>query len=102
MSREELLPNEDIANHKEVIKYQRKIGSLLYTAVITRPDIAFAVSRLSRFSTNPGTKHQEGADRVLNYLKRTSSLALQYGGEDNFRVASDASFADNSIDRKSS
>ena len=84
MSREELLPNEDIANHKEVMKYQRKIGSLLYTAVITRPDIAFAVLRLARFSTNPGIKHHEGADRVLHYLKRTRSLALEYRGDDHF------------------
>jgi organic radical activating enzyme len=102
MSKEELLPNEDIASHKEIMKYQRKIGSLLYTAVITRPDVAFAVSRLSRFMTNPGPKHHEGADRVLHYLKGTRSLALQYGQDDHFRVASDASFADNSIDRKSS
>src|SRR6185437_7552989 len=35
-------------------------------------------------------------------LKRTYSLALQFGGTDDFEVASDASFADNSIDRKSS
>ena len=102
MSKEELLPNEDIASYKRITKYQRKIGSLLYAAVITRLDIAFAVSRLSRFITNPRTKHHEGADRVLHYLKNTRSLALQYGGDDHFRVASDASFADNSIDRKSS
>jgi hypothetical protein len=102
MSREELLPNEDIASYKRITKYQRKIGSLLYAAVITRPDVAFAVSRLSRFITNPGPKHHEGADRVLHYLKSTRSLALQYGRDDHFRVASDASFADNSIDRKSS
>jgi hypothetical protein len=102
MSKEELLPNEDIASYERITKYQRKIGSLLYTAVITRPDVAFAVSRLSRFMTNPGPKHHEGADRVLHYLKGTRSLALQYGQDDHFRVASDASFADNSIDRKSS
>src|SRR5271170_5132927 len=102
MSKEELLPNEDIASYERITKYQRKIGSLLYIAVITRLDVAFAVSRLSRFITNPGPKHHEGADQVLHYLKHTRSLALQYGGEDHFRVASDASFADNSIDRKSS
>jgi hypothetical protein len=62
MSKEELLPNESIANHEVIPKYQREIGSLLYAAVITRPDIAFAVSRLSRSIINPGTKHHEGAD----------------------------------------
>jgi hypothetical protein len=102
MSKEELLPNEDIASYKRITKYQRKIGSLLYTAVITRPDVAFAVSQLSRFITNPRLKHHKGADQVLHYLKNTRSLALQYRGDDHFRVASDASFADNSIDQKSS
>jgi hypothetical protein len=102
MLKEELLLYKDIANYKEITKYQRKIRSLLYVAVITRPDVAFAVSRLSRFITNPGPKHHEGADRVLHYLMNTCSLALQYGQDDHFRVASDASFVDNSIDRKSS
>ena len=42
------------------------------------------------------------ADRVLLYLQRTQGLVLQLGGEDNLVVASDASFADNTSDRKSS
>jgi len=70
--------------------------------VITRPDIAFAASRLFRFNTNPGPEHHKAADQVLHYLHNTRRLALQLGGEDDFVVASNASFADNSIDRKSS
>jgi hypothetical protein len=102
MSREELLPYGGTASNHEIRVYMRKVGSLLYAAVITRPDIAFAVSRLARFTTNPGPDHQKAADRVLRYLECTSSLALQFGGDDHFRVASDASFADNTLDRKSS
>ena len=102
MGKEELLPSEEIATKAECTVYLRKIGSLLYTAVITRPDVAFAVSRLARFTTNPGPKHQAAADQVLLYLKTTRALALQFGGDDEFVVASDASFADNSLDRKSS
>jgi hypothetical protein len=102
MGKEELLPSEEIATQAECTIYLRKIGSLLYAAVITRPDVAFAVSRLARFTTNPGPKHQAAADQVLLYLKTTRTLALQFGGEDEFVVASDASFADNSLDRKSS
>jgi hypothetical protein len=104
MSREELGPYEERASYCQINLYQRKIGSLLYAAVTTRPDIAFATSRLSRFLTNPGPNHHAAADRVLLYLKRYKDLGLQFGGtgEDNFTVASDASFADNTIDRKSS
>jgi hypothetical protein len=98
----ELLPRDDIALASEVTRYQKKIGSILYAAVITRPDVAFAASRLARFLTNPSPIHQAAADRVLLYLLNTRGLGLQFGGEDDFIVYSDASFADNTIDRKSS
>lgn len=102
MAKEELLTFEGEATKEEIRSYQRKIGSLLYVAVMTRPDIAFAVSRLSRFMTNPGPEHHKAADRVLRYLYQTRDYGLQFGGEDDLRVASDASFADNTQDRKSS
>lgn len=102
MQKSELLPYEGRATIANIRSYQRKIGSLLYIAVISRPDIAFAVSRLARFSQNPGPKHHIAADRVMLYLRYRHGLALQFGGDNDFIVASDASFADNTIDRKSS
>ncbi|KAF7173426.1 hypothetical protein CNMCM6106_007498 [Aspergillus hiratsukae] len=101
MIKAELLHKER-ASGQTVRKYQRKIGSLLYAAVTTRIDIAFAVSRLARFLTNPGPEHHDAADRVLHYLYQHRGLALQLGGADDFLVATDASFADNTLDRKSS
>lgn len=103
MGPEELFPRQgDHASPSEIQRYQRKIGSLLYAAVSTRPDIAFATSRLSRFLTNPSEAHDKAANRVLDYLYATRFHALQFGGGDTFVVSSDASFADNSLDRKSS
>lgn len=102
MRREELVPYAERATLASIRRYQRKVGSILYAAVITRPDVAFAASRLARFNANPGPEHHEAADQVLLYLRKTKYLALQFGGEDVFIVASDASFADNTIDRKSS
>jgi hypothetical protein len=102
MASTELFPFERLSELPEIRRYQKKIGSLLYAAVITRPDIAFATSRLARFLVNPGPSHQEAADRVLLYLQRTQGLALQLGGGNDLVVASDASFADNTLDRKSS
>lgn len=102
MGREELRPFEGEATAQQIHSYQRKIGSLLYAAVNTRPDVAFAVSRLARFIMNPGPVHHIAADRVLSYLYNTANLALEYGRGNDLRVASDASFADNTVDRKSS
>ena len=102
MATKELLPFNGIATPSSTNLYQRKVGSALYAAVVTRPDVAFAVSRLGRFNQNPGPEHHEAIDRVLLYLHATRFLALRLGNGNSLRVASDASFADNSRDRKSS
>ena len=60
------------------IPYRSAIGSLLYLAVCTRPDIAAAVSSLSRFNANPGRAHWEGVQHVLRYLQGTSGEGLCY------------------------
>jgi hypothetical protein len=98
----ELKPSSSESLPANLNKYQRKIGSLLFAAVTTRPDIAFATSRLARFLSNPSQLHHDAADRVLLYLKHTQWLALEMGGGEGLQVASDASFADNTLDRKSS
>ena len=92
------------------MQYQRKMGSLLYATTTTRPDIAFAVSRLARFNQNPSQDHQRAADRVIQFLYSTRSRAICYKGDIEgggnraylFIYTSNASFADNSVDRKSS
>ena len=39
------------------LKYASPIGSLMYAMLCTRPDIAFADSKLSRFTSNPSVEH---------------------------------------------
>ena len=104
----ELYPieNDEIVSDSSRTLYQRKVGSLLFAAIATRPDIAFAVSRLSRFNQRPGPQHHEAANRVFYYLFSTQDYCIRYGGEaqevSSFICASDASFGDNTLDRKSS
>ena len=76
MSVDELTPYEGIAARREIQEYQKKIGSVMYIAITTRPDIAFATSRLSRHLTNPGPMHQRAADRVIGYLQKTRGMSL--------------------------
>lgn len=90
--------------------YQLKVGSILFAAISTSPDIAFAVSRLARHILNPSDAHHRAADRVIQYLYSTRSYALRLGNKDQqnkspietFIGSIDASFADNTEDRKSS
>lgn len=102
MTKEELFPYNDTASKQITNWYKRAVGSVLYACVITRPDAAFAVSRLARFMNNPGEKHIQAMNRLLNYLYATRFYALQLGPGISLEVHSDASFADNTIDRKSS
>jgi len=63
------------------VPYCKAIGSLMYAAVATRPDIAFAVSTLSWFLENPGEAHWQAVKRVFRYLAGTYNHALTYGAE---------------------
>ena len=77
------------------IRYQSMIGSLLYAAVATRPDISQAVGALSKFSSAPTEVHLTAVKRVLRYLKGTISLSLQYKHTVNSEIVgfSDADWA---------
>jgi hypothetical protein len=61
-------------------QYQALVGSLIYLAVNTRPDISHAVGILSKFMAYPTTAHWEAAKHVLRYLKGTSTLGLRFRG----------------------
>lgn len=58
--------------------YRCLIGSLMYAAVCTRPDISYAVMKLSQFLNDPGMGHWIAAKRILRYLKGTLSYGPIY------------------------
>src|SRR4051812_25018517 len=62
------------------LRYSQIIGSLMYLASATRPDISFVVSKLSRFMSNPGTDHWRALERVMRYLCGTMSYGIHYSG----------------------
>jgi Reverse transcriptase (RNA-dependent DNA polymerase) len=66
--------------------YQMAVGSLMYAAITTRPDITFSVQQLSQFASNPGCQHWEAAKRVIRYLKGTQDLCLVLGGKEDIKL----------------
>ena len=50
-------------------KYISAVGSLLYLAIATRPDIAFAVGALTRFNSKPGESHWKAIKHLFRYLQ---------------------------------
>ena len=68
---------EKVLLKEEATRYRSVVASLNYLSQWTRPDIAFAVSKLSKFMSNPGPKHLL-LKRVLRYLKGTRTRCLVY------------------------
>nr|GEW58141.1 zinc finger, CCHC-type [Tanacetum cinerariifolium] len=62
------------------LKYSRAIGCLMYVMTSTRPNIAYAVGRLSMFTSNPSRQHWHVITRVFKYLKGTTNYGLSYVG----------------------
>jgi hypothetical protein len=60
--------------------YRALVGALNYIAVRTRPDIAFAVGRLSSLMDCYTPDHWSAAIRVVRYLKGTRTMGLTLGG----------------------
>ena len=80
--------------------YQQMIGTLIYAAIGTRPDIAFAAMRLSRFNNNPTEEHIKYAKYVLKYLQGTKELKIKYDGSSDARLIrySDSDWGENRDD----
>ncbi|GMF22946.1 unnamed protein product [Phytophthora lilii] len=64
--------------HRGKTQFRELIGSLLYVANATRPDISVALSILSQFLDNPLEIHWNAATRELCYLKGTATLGIQF------------------------
>ena len=83
--------------------YRSLVGSLLYIAKQTRPDIVWIVNVLSRFMDKPTNTHWLAAKRVLCYLQATKSLKLVFSrdGDFNLHGESDADWSGDHDDRRS-
>ena len=83
-------------------QYCRLIGKLIHL-IVTRPNIAYAVSVLSQFMQAPRVVHLNGVYRVLAYIKRAPGKGLLYQRHRHLHVEaySDAGYAGDKADRKS-
>jgi Reverse transcriptase (RNA-dependent DNA polymerase)/Retrotransposon gag protein/Integrase core domain/Chromo (CHRromatin Organisation MOdifier) domain/GAG-pre-integrase domain len=92
-------------NYKPIDKtlYRQIIGSLMFLMTTTRPDIAIAISILSKFSEDPNDSHLQAAKRILRYLKGTRNYKLYLGKntEITLKGYSDANYANDIDTRKS-
>ena len=75
--------------------YREAVGSLLYLANASRPDISYAVNVLSRHQVNPTDLEWNMVKRVFQYLSSTRDLKIVFDQDtDGMEVYSDASLSD--------
>lgn len=100
-------PNQSMNSFEESDKsnypYRELIGSLMYLAIGTRPDIAHSVSVASRFLESPTVVHERAAKRILRYIKNTINLGILYLNSDEEKLIafSDADYAGDMDTRRS-
>ncbi|XP_060965293.1 secreted RxLR effector protein 161-like [Cannabis sativa] len=94
------LEQEDMAN----VPYSNAVGSIMYLMVSTRPDLAYAISVLSKFMSSLGKEHWKAMKWLMRYLKGTSKLGLVYQGHQthqNIEGFTDADYAGDRDTRRS-
>ena len=84
------------------IPYASAVGSLMYAMLCKRPDICYAVGKVSRYQSNPGMGHWIVVRHILKYLMRTRDYMLVYSGGDLNPIGyTDSNFQSDKASRKS-
>ena len=85
-------------------QYQEMCGSVMHPVVYTRPDCAFAISKLSQWMTRPTIRHILALKGLIRYLRQTKDYAIRFSASVNYTKLTgyaDADFAIDKTDRKS-
>ena len=70
--------NEEEIENMSKIPYASAVGCLMYVMVCTRPDLAHAVSTVSRYMANPGREHWNAVKWIFRYLKGTTEHEILF------------------------
>ncbi len=84
--------------------YLQAVGTIIYIATCTRPDIAYAVGVVARHNAKPADRHWELVMRIMRYLKHTRNQGLvirQHRDAPELAAFSDADWAGDHETRKS-
>ena len=87
--------------------YCRRVGNIIFAMIYSRPDICFALSKLSQYISAPGAHHETAVKQVLRYLRSTAALRLRYGPtrspgkQEHISVYADSDHAADRDDRRS-
>ena len=69
-------------NRMSSISYASIVGSIMYTMLCIRPDVAYALDIVSRFQADLEKNYWKVMKNIFKYLRRTRDIFLIYGGFD--------------------
>lgn len=109
LSKEDCPKTEEQKQEMKIVPYQNVLGAIMYCMLGTRPDIAYAVTALSQYSSCYGKNHWRAVKRLMRYLNGTKHYKLTYGNRkssfsnDDAGITGycDADWANNPDDRRS-
>lgn len=83
--------------------YRQLVGSMMYLAVCTRPDISFAIGNVSRYMEAPSVVHENALKRILKYIKGTIYHGILYNSNGEYGLCgySDSDYAGDVETRRS-
>jgi len=99
-----LHPYEGEETPNNYVPFREAVGSLMFIATISRPDIAYITNQLSRYMNKYTNSHWQAAKRVFKYLTNTVHLGIEYkfGGNKSQLIGySDADYANDLETRRS-
>ena len=99
-----LSPTEEDEKESNNVPYREAVGSLVFLAAVSRPDIAFAVNSVSKYLSKHNATHWRAVKRIFAYLQGTIDYGIKYvsGGSEAMLIGfSDADYAGDVETRRS-
>lgn len=99
-----LIKNNSGEGNSSKVPYREAVGSLMFLAIVSRPDIAYAVNSVSKFLNDYDNSHWQAVKRIFRYLIGTSDVGIEFtsGGSTCELIGfSDSDFASDVVTRRS-
>ena len=87
-----ILGSDEAGPKADKTSYAELVGTFLYLATTTRPDLSYAVGMLARFMQAPELRHWQAAKMMLRYLVGTKEMRIMYAGGGGLTGTVDAGF----------
>ena len=78
------LTEEGSESFEDITLYQSAVGSLMWPAIMCRPDILYAVIQVARFASKPKIHHWKAVKTIMRYIQGSLELGIVYKQSDNF------------------